>query len=114
MMSEDETNGWLLIAKEAVIRAGKFLSKTDHHIVKIDSETKRDVKINADIESERIILDYLKEESNFSILSEESSTLEGRDKLFTWIVDPLDGSLNYLRGIPLYCVSVGLWKEEKP
>lgn len=114
MMSEDETNGWLLIAKEAVIRAGKFLSKTSQHIAKIALETKRDVKLNVDTESERIILDYLKEESNFSILSEENGKLEGRDKRFTWIVDPLDGSLNYLRGIPLCCVSVGLWQEENP
>lgn len=33
---------------------------------------------------------------------------------FVWIVDPLDGSLNFLRGIPLSCISVGLWKNNKP
>jgi len=66
------------------------------------------------MESEAIILDHLKRESEFSILSEESGMFEGKDHRLIWIVDPLDGSLNYFRGIPLCCISIGLWQEDKP
>src|SRR5271156_2529059 len=53
--------------------------------------------------------------TGFNILSEESgmmSVTEGQE--YCWIVDPLDGSLNYQRGIDLYCVSIGLWKNNTP
>ncbi len=113
-MTQDEIADCLVIAKEAVLRAGTFLSKPNQRIVDINIETRRDIKICADTESEHIILDYLKEKSCFSILSEESGILDGGDNRFTWIVDPLDGSLNYARGIPLCCVSVGLWQGDKP
>lgn len=38
----------------------------------------------------------------------------GGDYEYTWIVDPLDGSINYSEGIPLSCVSVGLWQNTSP
>jgi len=113
-MTPDSILDWLVIAKEAALRAGVFLSKPNQRIVDITSETRLDIKIRADTEAEQIILDYLTEKSCFSILSEESGILEGIDKRFIWIVDPLDGSLNYARGIPYCCVSVGLWQEGEP
>lgn len=114
MASNVELSSLLLIAKEAALLAGHFLSKSYAKSLEIDSDSGRDVKLRADKESEAMILDYLKGKSDFSILSEENGMYEKRDQRFTWIVDPLDGSLNYMRGIPICCVSVGLRQDTGP
>ncbi|MFH2201709.1 MAG: inositol monophosphatase family protein [Elusimicrobiota bacterium] len=81
----------------------------------IESETRHDVKISADRESEGRIREALSQATNFPILGEESG-LSGADREdgLRWIIDPLDGTHNYLRGIPLYCISIGLWCGERP
>jgi len=107
---EKEMDSWLSIAKEAALKAGAYLLDSDQSSKDISLNIGKDVKITADVRSESIILDYLKEKTDFHILSEENGFIEGNDKKFTWIVDPLDGSMNYLRGIPLCCVSIGLWQ----
>lgn len=48
--------------------------------------------------------------NRYGILTEESAALKGRDPA-RWIVDPLDGTVNYLRGIPWFAVSIALEKE---
>jgi fructose-1,6-bisphosphatase/inositol monophosphatase family enzyme len=110
----DRITGLLSLAGEAALKAGAYLRDSDHSAVNINSEAGRDIKIGADIASENIIISCLKKRSGFSILSEEAGSIEGSDREFTWIVDPLDGSLNYSRGIPLCCVSIGLWHEMEP
>ncbi|EKO59974.1 inositol monophosphatase family protein [Leptospira kirschneri str. H2] len=77
-----------------------------------------DVKIEADLKAERKIIQYLSKNSNFSVLSEESGEIKNSrssvDSELRWIVDPLDGSLNYTKGIPMCGVSIGLWDAEIP
>lgn len=113
MNTRDKNLSLLLIAKKAAILAGSFLSERKGSIT-IDSEKNHDIKISSDWKSEQIIIDYLGKNSDFSILSEERGRLERRDKSLTWVIDPLDGSFNYFRGISLCCVSIGLWKQNKP
>ncbi|MBO8151897.1 MAG: inositol monophosphatase [Candidatus Marinimicrobia bacterium] len=76
----------------------------------------KDIKIKLDVELNRKIVDFLRKNFDYDVLSEEES--DGEDftefESFYWIVDPLDGSLNYSRGIPLYCVSIALWKGMEP
>lgn len=112
--SEKDMKKWLSIAKEAALSAGTFLLKRDKLNMKVRKEVGRDIKIAADTESERIILDYLEKSSGFSVLSEETGLIKRANQDFTWIVDPLDGSFNYMRGVPLSCVSIGLWQGERP
>jgi len=107
----DSHEKYLDIAKQAARLAGDYLRKNDPLSRKVNLEIDRDVKIEADIRSEKIILDYLQQHSKFSILSEEKGMIKG-DEEFTWIVDPVDGSLNYSREIPVCCVSIGLWEGE--
>lgn len=76
----------------------------------------RDVTIEADVLADRAIRESLRSASPFPILSEESRT-EGPaagEPGYHWIVDPVDGSLNFLRGIPLSCVSIALWRGMEP
>lgn len=62
---------------------------------------------DTDLAAERAIFDVLKKHSSYNILSEESGLLrnEPGEK---WVVDPLDGTSNFARGIPLFAVSIGL------
>ena len=82
----------------------------------IAANLERDVKLEGDIRLNQLIVQRLKEGSPYSVLSEEEgfSRGEGDNKEYVWIVDPLDGSLNFLRGIPLSCISIALWREIEP
>jgi len=113
-MSDDDQKKYLTIAKEAAICAGKFLSESPSASRKINEDLIHDVKIEADIQSEKLILDFLKQRTSFSILSEEAGMGVGRPSELTWIVDPVDGSLNYSRNLPMCCLSIGLWKNKAP
>lgn len=113
-MNKKITRKYLSVAKEAAIKAGDFLLKPGKNKTGINLEKGRDIKIQADLESERIILDILTKNSRVSILSEEYGVIDGEKNGVSWIVDPLDGSFNYARGIPLSCVSIGLWQENNP
>ncbi len=50
----------------------------------------------------------------YSFLGEEGGKTEGPDKSHTWIVDPLDGTTNFLHGIPQFAISIGLEREGVP
>ncbi|AXR65031.1 inositol monophosphatase family protein [Leptospira mayottensis] len=110
---------FLQVAQTISYEVGQKLKKRNHSSKRIQSSNLRDVKIGADLESERKIIKYLRKNSNFSILSEESGELNGMvrsdfESRIRWIVDPLDGSLNYTKGIPICGISIGLWEEETP
>ena len=106
---------WLDIAEKAAYAAGEILTKSKADIKQVISSCGHDVKISADIQSEKTILSILRNKTDFPILSEEKGMIGLENKEgFIWIVDPLDGSVNFLRGIPLSCISVGLWKNNKP
>ena len=103
----------LTIAKKAASEAGDFLRKNKKNLSKTLSSTNRDIKLKADIEAEKIIKDIIKSDSNFGILAEESGISKESNKNL-WVVDPLDGTANYSRNIPLCCVSIALLSETKP
>ncbi|MFH1841381.1 MAG: inositol monophosphatase family protein [Candidatus Nealsonbacteria bacterium] len=111
-MSKD-LNKNLLIAKKAALEAGKFLANYNKRNLKVLQNTGKDIKISADKEAEKIILDILQKKSDIPILSEEKGFI-GKKNDLKWIVDPLDGSFNFFRGIPVTCVSIGLCLKEKP
>ena len=70
--------------------------------------------MKADIKAENIIKSILEKESSFPILAEESGkSKEHLDETF-WVVDPLDGTANYARHIPLCCVSIALMHKMNP
>lgn len=63
----------------------------------------------ADKRSEEIIFEELKKaRPSYSFLMEESGEVEGEDPEHTWIIDPLDGTTNFLHGLPHWCISIAL------
>lgn len=92
-------------AAEAVIGTGRG----------VRSERHRDIKIEADFAADRHIHEELARRSDVPVLSEERERPLARDvEGYRWIVDPVDGSFNFARGIPFCCVSIGLWKGREP
>ncbi len=66
----------------------------------------------ADHRAETILFEELsKARHGYSFLMEERGLVEGPDRTHTWIVDPLDGTTNFLHGIPLFSISVALERE---
>ena len=60
---------------------------------------------------EMLYTDLAKARPGFGFIGEEGGTREGTDKTHTWIVDPLDGTTNFLHGIPQFAISIGLSRE---
>lgn len=105
----------LQIAKETAITAGGLLKEQYfQQKIQINIERGRDIKLQSDLDAEKIIINSLINQTDFSILSEEAGLIQGNSNEYTWIVDPLDGSLNFSRGIKMNCISIGLWKNRKP
>lgn len=104
----------LALAKQAAKAAGVFLSTSTQVDRRIEHEFDHDIKIHADKQSEKIILDILSKASPLAILSEEAGLKgETSDQPF-WVVDPIDGTFNFERGMPMCCVSIGLWQHDQP
>jgi len=100
------------LAKQAAISAGQILLKRSN--VHIDSVEGKDIKLSSDKQAEAAIMDVLKK-SSYSILSEEMGLYTGANGEYRWIIDPLDGTANYYRGLDeLCCVSIALWKGDEP
>lgn len=100
-------------AKEAVLGAANELITSREELKNADLEVNKDIKLKADKASEKILMNKLKE-TDLSILSEEYGLLGENTGGKIWIIDPLDGSMNYSRGFPMCCVSVALWEDKKP
>lgn len=104
---------YLEIAKYAAIESSKYL--LNQELVQVNVSDGKDIKLQADVDSEQIIFKILKENSDLNILSEEAGFFKGSSNSdLMWIVDPLDGSLNYSRKLPLNCISIALWNQNKP
>lgn len=99
----------LNVAVMAARRAGnsliRHLNKLDK--LKIEKKGRNDYVSDADREAEREVIETIhKHYPDHAILAEESGTSGESDTL--WIIDPLDGTTNYLHGFPVFCVSIGV------
>jgi myo-inositol-1(or 4)-monophosphatase len=105
----------LELACRAAKAAGAVLRESFQQGSEVKLETSKDIKLAADVQAECVCLEILRSGSDYPILSEEA----GEDAAFEsaglrWIVDPLDGTFNFSRRLPLCCVSVGLWNGSQP
>ena len=111
------------VAEEAARKAGELLESHRGGPLKVDESAEHDYKLEVDVLSERTILEVIKGAfPGHAILAEESGTAGGGgDEAgggtdsgaggnpgggYQWIIDPLDGTVNFYFGIPYYCVSI--------
>jgi myo-inositol-1(or 4)-monophosphatase len=95
----------------AARKAGRSLSKDFREVenLQVSSKGAGDFVSRADIAAEAIIRDTLMDaRPNYGWLGEESEPVDGKDPTRRWIVDPLDGTTNFLHGMPHWAVSIAL------
>jgi myo-inositol-1(or 4)-monophosphatase len=104
----------LELAEHIVINAGNLLIDNLEKPKQIQyKEGRANIVTDIDLLVEKRIIGLLKEEyPKFNILSEESTAVSNNSD-FTWIIDPLDGTNNYLFGIPFFCVTLALAERDE-
>lgn len=99
------------IVDNAILKAGSVLIELQRNALEIQNKNSHDVLAEADLASEKIIIDAIRENfPDHSIYSEESGK-QLHDSKYRWIIDPLDGTLSFLSGLDEYCISVALEVE---
>ena len=103
------------VAEAAALEAAAILSQHRAVDTVVLDDRDRELKIAADREAERTIVRVLGDASRLPILTEEAGWLgPGAVAGRYWVVDPLDGTYNYYRGIPMFAVSIALWEGDRP
>ena len=106
----------LNIMIKASEKASKILIRDFGEIEKLQVSKKgpSDFVTNSDLKAEKIIIEELrKARPNYSIISEENGVENNKDKNNTWIIDPIDGTINFLHGVPHFAISIALKSKDK-
>ena len=101
----------LNIMIKAAEKASKILIRDFGELEKLQVSTKgpSDFVTNSDKKVEKILIEELtKSRNKFSIISEEIGEVKNSDKDNYWIIDPIDGTSNFLHGIPHFAISIAL------
>ena len=101
----------LNIMIKASEKASKILIRDFGELEKLQVSKKgpQDFVTNADIKTEKIIIEELKKaRPNYSIISEENGVEKNKDQSNFWIIDPIDGTTNFLHGVPHFAISIAL------
>ena len=101
----------LAVAVEAARAAGRILKDRAGSIGTIQYKGEIDPVTEIDLLCEQAVIDRIQKSfSNHAFLAEESGDTQG-DADHLWIIDPLDGTVNYAHGYPAYCVSIGYQRK---
>ena len=98
----------------AARKAGRSLARDFGEVAQLQVSIKGPANFVsvADTKAEEIIFKELnKARPGYGFLMEEGGLIEGADTTHRWVVDPLDGTTNFLHSLPLFCVSIGLERE---
>ena len=98
----------------AALKAGRGLKRDFGEVENLQVSVKGpgDFVSAADRKAEKTLFEELsKGRPGYCFVMEESGEVEGTDKSHTWYIDPLDGTTNFLHGLPLFAISIGLARE---
>ncbi len=107
---------FLQVAKQVALEAGDLISNLFGKDIGLTLKNgdSSNLLTKADLGSEQLIVNLIKENfPDHNIIAEENNKTD-LDSLFTWVIDPLDGTTSFASGIPNFAVSVGLLKDNKP
>jgi myo-inositol-1(or 4)-monophosphatase len=108
----------LAFAVKLASEAGHVITESYERTMQVERKSKRDVVTDVDYRSEALVIEAIKARyPNDAILAEESGhyrkQAQGAGSRM-WVIDPLDGTVNYANGIPYFCVSIGLVEDGAP
>jgi myo-inositol-1(or 4)-monophosphatase len=108
MPSKKDLNNFLIFSQNLAHNVGKILLKEQYKVKIIKYKDRKDIATTADLASEEyVISEIIKNFPNHNISSEEKGNIEN-ESAYLWIIDPLDGTKEYIRGIPLWNFSMAL------
>lgn len=114
--SDKDINRYLDLAKRAALLAEPILLKYFGQLESVNEKHLAGLVTQADLESEKVISEFLKTHTpDFEFIGEEDAYANQLDlsnnassRKPRWIVDPLDGTTNFVHGFPVFCISIGL------
>ena len=102
------------IGVRAAYQSGEILKRFFGNLKSVKKKGKIDLVTQADIESEKVIIETIRTVfPDHSILAEESGRIDGRPEA-CWIIDPLDGTTNFAHGLGIFAVSIAFFSDGKP
>ena len=104
----------LKVMIDAARKAGRGLARDFGEVSELQVSKKgvADYVSAADLKAEKVVIEELsKVRPGYGFLAEEGGVVEGTDKSHTWIIDPLDGTTNFLHAIPHFAVNIALSRE---
>ncbi|KVH96722.1 Inositol monophosphatase [Cynara cardunculus var. scolymus] len=112
MAEKDSFNEFLTVAVDAAKKAGEVIRKGFYQTKHVEHKGSVDLVTETDKACEDLIFNHLKQHfPSHKFIGEETTAANGVTQLTdepTWIVDPLDGTTNFVHGFPFVCVSIGL------
>jgi myo-inositol-1(or 4)-monophosphatase len=105
----------LTFTVEVAERAGRLLADRYERVERIDYKSARDVVTEVDHLSEELILEAIRSAyPGDALMAEESGEHQVAGRSRTWVIDPVDGTINYANGIPFFCVAIALVVDGRP
>jgi myo-inositol-1(or 4)-monophosphatase len=108
------TSALIKVMTDAARKAGRALARDFGEVAELQVSKKgaADYVSAADLKAEQTIFeDLTKARPGYGFLGEERGMIEGTDKTHTWIVDPLDGTTNFLHAMPHFAINIALQRE---
>ena len=103
-----ELKQYLAFAESLALGAGKILSDGFHRVKRVNYKGSIDPVTQFDLKSEKYIISGIAHKHPSHTVLAEEGTGTDRNSRFRWVIDPLDGTVNYAHGFPVYSVSIGL------
>jgi len=105
---------FIKLASSAAKEAAKIIMKARGKAKIVKYKGEGDFAVDADHKSENKIMAMIqKKYPTHNILTEETGKIN-KGSEYTWVIDPIDGTLNFKHGLPLFAISIALLKNEKP
>jgi myo-inositol-1(or 4)-monophosphatase len=112
-MGEINLNQAKELAVKVAVKVGKLLLDNIDNISEVKQKGKRDLVTNLDIEAEKIIIDAIEKEYPLHSIIAEESGVTHKGSEYTWVVDPIDGTMNFIHGNSPFRVAIGLLHKEE-
>lgn len=115
MLSPDQLSALLEETQEVAKQVGSFIRKERQHfdVEKVEHKGFNDLVSYVDKEAERLIVEKLEKVLPEAGFITEEGTNSTQAEIFNWVIDPLDGTTNFIHGIPVYAVSIALMEKDE-
>lgn len=103
----------LEVAKKAAMEASELIQEFQQkRSFEVSFKGRNDMVTEADVKAERVIKEVISQTfARDDFMGEETASETYMPEKRTWIIDPIDGTTNFVHGFPLYCVSIGFWEN---